>query len=443
MGGIALLARARGHRVSGCDRQGYPPMSELLLAQGITPQVGYDPAGWRQPPPDLVIVGNALSRGNPSVEYLLDSGLPYVSGPQWLAEQVLPGYRCVLVVAGTHGKTTTSAMLAWILECAGLAPGFLVGGVAPNFGVSARLGGGQCFVVEGDEYDTAFFDKRSKFIHYRPHVLILHPVEFDHADIFDDIAAIRRQFHHLVRVVPAGGRIFAHHGDDEINRILAQGCWTPVESFGAGAAGWTPVALEAAWQRLQILHDGQVAAELAWNLAGSHNAHNALAAIAAAAHVGVEPAAACRALASFRPVRRRLERLAAIGGVEVYDDFAHHPTAIRLTLQTLRALVGQRRILAALELASNTMRRGTHRDRLAAALDEADRVWLLPPPELAWSLEAATRALAERRRVCHDAGDIATGLAQQARPGDVIVMMSNGAFGGLQQQLIEELKRAQ
>lgn len=439
MGGLALLARSLGHTVSGSDEDVYPPMSAQLAEHGIRWIRGYEPASWVSPPPDRVIVGNALTRGNPSVEYLLDYGCPLVSGPQWLAEQVLAGRR-VLAVAGTHGKTSTAAALAWLLERAGRQPGFLVGGIARNFGVSARLGEGEDFVVEADEYDTAFFDKRSKFLHYRPNVLIVHNIEFDHADIFEDLTDVHRQFHHLVRTLPRSGRIVARGGDVEIDRVLAMGCWTPVERYAESRVRWTFAPASGDWSRFRIREDGRPIGEVRWGLFGRHNAENAVAAVAAAAPVVASPRA-CHLLASFEGVRRRLERLGTEAGVEIYDDFAHHPTAIRATLQALRGAVGRRRILAALELASNTMRSGIHGRALGAALREADHVFLYRPSGLCWSLEEAVAEPGGNTGIeIHDSiGALCERAGALARSGDVVLVMSNGAFGGLPGRLCQLL----
>lgn len=439
MGGLALLARALGHRVTGSDANVYPPMSTQLQDQGIELMEGHDP-GHLAPAPDRVLVGNAYSRGNPQIEYLLDRGLAYTSGPQWLAETVLPG-RWVLAVSGTHGKTTTSSLLAWVLEQAGLAPGFLIGGVAENFGLSARLGDSPFFVIEADEYDTAFFDKRSKFVHYRPRTLIINNLEFDHADIFDDLTAIQRQFHHLVRTVPGQGRLIVPREDPAVEAVLVQGCWTPREPFGEGpGAGWGVSALSPDYSRLGFSLDGRVAAQGQWELLGRHNALNAAAALAAARHVGVTPAQACAALPGFRSVKRRMEVIGRLRGITVYDDFAHHPTAIRTTVEGLRRRVGQERILAVLEPRSNTMRMGVHRQDLATALAAADEVLVFKPPDLGWDLEAVLAPLGPRSRVSDDIGAMVEGLRQGARTGDHILIMSNGGFGGLHRRLLAALE---
>jgi UDP-N-acetylmuramate: L-alanyl-gamma-D-glutamyl-meso-diaminopimelate ligase len=437
MGGIALLARALGHRVTGSDANVYPPMSEQLAAAGIPLTEGWSPAAL-DPVPDVVVVGNALSRGNPLVEAVLDRDLAYASGPQWLAAHVLRG-RWVLAVAGTHGKTTTSAMLAWILERAGEDPGFLIGGVPVNFGVSARLGTGRAFVVEADEYDTAFFDKRSKFVHYRPRTLVLNNLEYDHADIFPDLAAIERQFHHLVRTVPGRGRIVAPAGDAALARVLAMGCWTPLETTGADS-GWDARLAVDDGSRFEVRWQGRPVGTVAWGLLGRHNVANALSAIAAARHAGVDPALACQALADFRNVRRRLEPRGRAGGVTVYDDFAHHPTAVRATIEGLRRHVGPERIIAILEPRSNTMRLGVHQAHLADALAGADLALVYAPPDLGWSAAEALRPLAERGRVFAALADLVGFAAAAARPGDHLLVMSNGAFGGVHDRLLAALR---
>lgn len=437
MGGLALLARALGHEVEGSDQAVYPPMSDQLAAAGIRLHEGYD-AACLDPPPDQVIVGNALSRGNPAVEYLLDSRLPHISGPAWLAEHVLRN-RHVIAISGTHGKTTTASMLAWLLAEAGLEPGFLIGGVPADFGVSARLGQGRVFVIEADEYDSAFFDKRSKFIHYRPDTLVINNLEFDHADIFRDMEDIRRQFNHLIRTVSGRGLILARAADPEIDTVLGRGCWTPVQRFGIDEGDWQAHILDAAGCHFEVLRAGHSECTIAWNLLGRHNVENGLAALAAAAAAGVQPRQAAAALASFRGVKRRLERLAEIGGITVYDDFAHHPTAIRSTLDGLRARVGGQRILAVLEPRSNTMRLGVHNNDLAAALASADRVWLYQPPDLGWDPHAALAPLAERSEIHTSVEAIVEALAGAARPGDHILIMSNGGFDDIHQRLRRRL----
>lgn len=438
MGGIALLARALGHEVCGSDAKIYPPMSAQLAAQGIALMHGYEPSHL-MPPPDCVIIGNALTRGNSAVEYVLNQGLPYTSGPQWLAENVLRG-RWVLAVAGTHGKTTTSSMLAWILEHAGLAPGFLIGGIPNNFGVSARLGQVPFFVVEGDEYDTAFFDKRSKFIHYRPRTAILNNLEFDHADIFEDLATIEKQFHHLVRTIPASGLIVANGREESIQRVLARGCWTAVEWF-ASDQGWS-AAPDAAGEGCEIFFQDQTQGRLVWDLPGEHNRHNALAAIAAAHYAGVPSPQAIAALHTFRNVQRRLEVRARVNDVTIYDDFAHHPTAISTTLDGLRAKLAaapNTRIIAVLEPGSNTMRMGVHQHTLPPALAAADVVILYDPQSLTWSLSAVAEAIGPKARVFQSTKAIAHFISKEARMGDHVLIMSNGSFNGLHEQLIDAL----
>jgi UDP-N-acetylmuramate: L-alanyl-gamma-D-glutamyl-meso-diaminopimelate ligase len=440
MGGVALLARDLGHEVTGSDAKVYPPMSTQLEAQGIRLMEDYDAAHLDSARPDLVIIGNALSRGNSQVEAVLDRGLRYTSGAQWIAENVLHG-RWVLAVAGTHGKTTTSGMLAWILEHAGLKPGFLIGGVPENFGVSARLGDAPFFVIEADEYDTAFFDKRSKFVHYRPRTAILNNLEFDHADIFPDLAAVSLQFHHFVRTVPGSGLLVVNARDENLSHMLEQGCWTPVEPFGS-EDGWQAVPRKPDASRFQVLFRKQEQGEVSWELLGSHNMANALAAIAAARHAGVPVKTAVAALAKFRNVKRRLEVRGAVRGITVYDDFAHHPTAIAATLEALRAKVGDARILAALELRSNTMRMGVHRDTLAGSLVHADKVWILKPADLNWNLERVTHALDGRGQACPTVEEIIGSLSREARPDDHILIMSNGGFGNIHTRLLEQLQKA-
>jgi UDP-N-acetylmuramate: L-alanyl-gamma-D-glutamyl-meso-diaminopimelate ligase len=436
MGGVAVLARALGHDVTGSDAKVYPPMSTQLEAEGIALCEGYDPKHL-DPAPDLVIIGNALSRGNPAVEYVLDRGLPYTSGAQWVAEHVLQG-RWVLAVAGTHGKTTTSGMLAWILEYAQLKPGFLVGGVPENFGVSARLGDAPFFVIEADEYDTAFFDKRSKFVHYRPRTAILNNLEFDHADIFPDVAAIRRQFHHLVRTVPQSGLLVVNAHDPQLAETLQLGCWTPQEVFG-DARGWQAEPLVPDGSRFRVRFQGREQGVVEWELIGVHNMLNALAAIAAARHAGVPVATGCAALKEFRNVKRRLELRGVERGVAVYDDFAHHPTAIRLTLEALRARVGGQRIVAVLEARSNTMRLGVHREELAPSLAAADRVILFQPADLKWDLNTVAAALDGRGRVFRSVDEIVQALGTELERGDQVLIMSNGGFDGIHTKLLKRL----
>jgi len=441
MGGIALLAREQGVVVSGSDANVYPPMSTQLTTQGIALDEGYEPAHL-EPAPDCVVIGNALSRGNPAVEYVLNEGLAYTSGPQWLAEHVLRD-RWVLAVAGTHGKTTTASMLAWILEYAGLSPGFLIGGVPHNFGVSARAGRAPLFVVEADEYDTAFFDKRSKFVHYRPRTLVLNNLEYDHADIFPDLAAIETQFHHLIRTVPGNGLVISNGADANLARVLARGCWTPVEqvSLQGGDACWQARLQVGDGSRFDVLLDGTPAGTVNWTQLGQHNVHNALAAIAAARHAGVPVSQAVTALAHFQGVRRRLEVRGTAGGVTVYDDFAHHPTAIATTLQGLRKRVGSARILLLLEPRSNTMQMGVHRDTLAAAMQGADAVWLYQPARLGWSLADVARELTVPVAVQSSIDEMVAAVAAATRTGDHILVMSNGGFGGIHDKLLVALQQ--
>ncbi|UCE76158.1 MAG: UDP-N-acetylmuramate:L-alanyl-gamma-D-glutamyl-meso-diaminopimelate ligase [Gammaproteobacteria bacterium] len=440
MGGVAILAREAGFEVQGSDANVYPPMSTQLEEQGIQLMQGYR-AEHLDPAPDQVVIGNAMSRGNPAVEYILDQGLRYTSGPQWLAEHLLQE-RWVLAVAGTHGKTTTASMLAWILEAAGLKPGFLIGGVPNNFGVSARLGEAPFFVVEADEYDTAFFDKRSKFVHYRPRTLVLNNLEFDHADIFTDLAAIQRQFHHLIRTVPGSGRLLVNANDANLSDVLDMGCWTPVETVSVGTfpGQWQARALTEDGSRFAVLLDGNSQGEVAWNQLGAHNMHNALSAIAAARHAGVPVARAIEALCAFSGVKRRLEVRGEVNGIRVYDDFAHHPTAIATTLRGLRDNRRDSRLLAVLEPRSNTMRMGVHRGELAASLAEADAVWLYQPGELDWDLREVAATLIRPALVAADIDELVAAVVDYARPGDRVVVMSNGGFGGIHGKLLDKLQ---
>jgi UDP-N-acetylmuramate: L-alanyl-gamma-D-glutamyl-meso-diaminopimelate ligase len=446
MGGIAAIAKAAGHRVTGSDRNVYPPMSTQLAALGIEVAEGFG-AEQLEPAPDVVVVGNVMTRGVPVIEALLERQIPFASGPEWLAREVLHE-RWVLAVAGTHGKTSTTSMLAWILEYAGLSPGFLIGGVPHDFGISARLGERPFFVIEADEYDTAFFDKRAKFVHYRPRTVILNNLEFDHADIYPDVAAIERQFHHLVRTVPASGLIVHHAGDPQLERALAMGCWTPREPFGrdgAPLARWTArLGTPVDGSCFEVMLDGALAGEVRWQQIGGHNVDNALAAIAAARHAGVPPEVACAALCAFRGIKRRLELRGEIGGVRVYDDFAHHPTAIATTLEGLRRRVGGERIIAVLEPRSATMKRGVHKDTLAAALAPADEVWFYSPPDLGWDAGAVVRTLGSRGHLAGEVDGLVRELAARLRAGDHALIMSNGGFGGLHDKLLAAIgSRAQ
>jgi UDP-N-acetylmuramate: L-alanyl-gamma-D-glutamyl-meso-diaminopimelate ligase len=438
MGGIAAIAREAGHRVTGCDANVYPPMSDQLRALGIELIDGYDPAQLALQP-DLWVIGNVVSRGNPLIEAILDARLPYVSGPQWLAEHALHG-RPVAAVAGTHGKTTTASMLAWVLERAGLAPGFLIGGVPVDFPVSARLGRGQWFVIEADEYDTAFFDKRSKFVHYRPQLAVLNNLEFDHADIFPDLGAIETQFHHLVRTVPRSGWLVSNAGSEALDRVLARGVWSGRESFGA-ASGWheRDVVESPEATAFDIWRGERRIGRCELSLAGAHNRANALAVVAAAARIGVDPEAAIEALGRFGGVRRRLELRGERGGVRVYDDFAHHPTAIASTVAGLRARLGPAaRIFAVLEPRSNTMKLGAMAARLPESLAEADLVFCLAAG-LGWDVGLALSPLGDRANVFGDLDALVDAIVNQARPGDHLLVMSNGGFGGIHARLLARL----
>ena len=452
MGGLAALAREAGHQVTGCDAGVYPPMSDQLRALGIELVEGFG-ADQMTLAPDMYVIGNVVSRARlpdgtpkfPLMEAILDAGAPYTSGPQWLAEHVLQG-RHVLAVAGTHGKTTTTAMLTWILECAGLQPGFLVGGVPMNFDVSARLGNQKCFVIEADEYDTAFFDKRSKFVHYRPRTAILNNLEFDHADIFDDLAAIERQFHHLVRTVPSTGRVVVNGLEESLTRVLTQGCWSEVRSFGAAVSDFTALGEP---HEFEVLRQGQPVAKVKWALTGVHNQLNALAAIAAAEHVGVAPDVAARALGEFQNVKRRMEVRGTVplpgadvnaGKVTVYDDFAHHPTAIRTTLDGLRRVIGpKQRILAVFEPRSNTMKLGTMKAQLPWSLEQADLAFC-HSGGLDWDAREVLAPMGARAQVAASIDELVSQVVAQARPGDHILCMSNGGFGGIHLKLLAALK---
>ena len=437
MGGIAAIAREAGHRVTGCDANVYPPMSDQLRALGIDLIEGFDPDQLRLAP-DLYVIGNVVTRGNALMEAILDAGAAYISGPQWLAENVLRG-RHVLAVAGTHGKTTTTSMLAWMLDQAGLKPGFLVGGVPLNFGISARLGEGVCFVIEADEYDTAFFDKRSKFVHYRPRTAILNNLEFDHADIFADLAAIETQFHHLVRTVPRSGRLVVNSREAALDRVLARGCWSELQRFGARKE--EPGALRARGEphAFDVLRGSLKIARVDWTQLGEHNQLNALAAIGAAEHVGVAPEVAAAALASFENVRRRLELRGEAGGVKVYDDFAHHPTAMLTTINGLRRRAGLARVLAVFEPRTNTMKRGDMAAQLPWALEEADLAFCLQG-HYGWSAAEALAPMGAQAVVADSVDALVAAIVRAAKPGDQVLVMSNGAFGGIHDKLLSALQ---
>ena len=437
MGSLALLARELGHEVSGSDANVYPPMSTQLAEQGIVLQEGYDPAHLT-PAPDMVIVGNAMARGNPAVEYTLDQGMPYMSGPEWLARHVLQD-RWVLAVAGTHGKTSTSSLLAWLLEDAGMSPGFLIGGVPQNFGISARLGGTPFFVVEADEYDSAFFDKRSKFVHYRPRTAVLNNLEFDHADIFSDLAAIERQFHHLVRTVPASGLIIHPAQDEALQRVIKMGCWTPRQTTGEGG-NWQARLLSDDGSRFEVWLDGELQGVAEWQQTGQHNVANALSALAAARHVGVTPAQGIASLGGFRNAKRRMEKLAEVNGITVYDDFAHHPTAIATTLAGLRAQIGDAPLIAVIEPRSNTMRLGSHMAALPTSVADASQVFWYQPAGLDWSLDGVVAGSPVPAQVSDDLDAIVEQVVGSATPQTRVVVMSNGGFGGIHQRLIQALE---
>jgi len=438
MGGIALLARALGHEVTGSDANVYPPMSTQLQTAGIGPMEGFEPSHL-EPAPDVVVVGNAMTRGVPAVEHMLDRGLAYVSGPEWLRENLLRD-RWVLAVAGTHGKTTASSMLAWVLEDAGLDPGFLIGGIPENFGLSARLGSSPFFVVEADEYDTAFFDKRSKFVHYRPRTLVMNNLEFDHADIFDNLAAIQRQFHHLVRTVPGSGLIVHPAGEPALDTVLDMGCWTPRETVGDNG-DWSAEPELPDGSRFRVLLQGEPIGTLDWSQTGRHNMQNALVVLAAARHAGVPPQQAVTALCRFTGVKRRMELRGEIAGVRVYDDFAHHPTAIATTLEGLRKRVGEERIIAILEPRSNSMRMGVHNASLAASLELADLVYLYAPEDLGWDPTPLFAGFAPRLIILKRVEDIVDRVAEEVRAGDHLLVMSNGGFGGIHSKLLDATKR--
>ncbi len=445
MGGIALLARQMGHVVSGSDAHIYPPMSTQLKQLGVVIQEGYDPAQL-DPAPDLVVIGNALSRGNAAVEYVLNRGLAYASGPQYLAQHVLHD-KWVLAVAGTHGKTTTSSILAWILEYAGMKPGFLIGGVPRNFGITARLGETPFFVVEADEYDTAFFDKRSKFVHYRPRTVILNNLEYDHADIFPNIEAIQRQFHHLMRIVPSRGKVILAANDDYLAEVMKMGCWSETEYFTSNnevkkplpKPCWQTTATKTDGSQFAVSLDGEPVGTVNWSLLGEHNTNNALAAIAAARHAGVLPQQAIHALSEFKGIKRRLEVVGQVKGITVYDDFAHHPTAITLTLQGLRNHVGNKRIIAILDVRSNTMRLGIHRNTLGPALTAATQVKLFQSDRIEWNLNEVMRNCPAPIVIYQSIDKIIADVVAEAEADDHVLIMSNGGFAGIHDRLVRAL----
>ncbi len=429
MGGIAAIAKQSGYRVTGCDANVYPPMSTQLEAQGIELIEGWG-VEQLELKPDVFVIGNVVSRGNPLMEEILNRNLPYASGPQWLADTLLRD-KWVLGVAGTHGKTTTTSMLAWILEHAGLNPGFLIGGVPQNFGISARITDSPFFVIEADEYDTAFFDKRSKFVHYHPRTAILNNLEFDHADIFPDLAAIETQFHHLVRTVPGNGLVVCNGREESLQRVIGRGCWTPVEKFGRDD-GWSIDANE------QVSLNGKLQGKLQWDLMGEHNRMNALAALSAARHAGVPVAQGLAALAEFKNVKRRMEVRGTVNGITVYDDFAHHPTAIDTTVAGLRRKVGRARILAVLEPRSNTMKLGVMKDALPGSLKDADLTFCYAG-NLGWDAAGALAPLGSKAVVKDDLNELIEAIAAVAKSGDQILVMSNGGFGGIHEKLLKRL----
>jgi len=440
MGGVAALARAAGFKVTGCDGNVYPPMSTQLRDLGIDIHAGFD-AAQLDVNPDVVVVGNVMSRGMEVVEALLDSGIPYTSGPEWLADKVLRN-RHVLAVAGTHGKTTTASMLAWILEDTGHAPGFLIGGIPGNFGRSASFGESEYFVVEADEYDTAFFDKRAKFVHYRPNTLVLNNLEYDHADIYKDLDAIVWQFHQLLRTVPGSGRIIVNAADDNLAGLLELGCWTPVERFaGDSKTDWTASFTDASERRIRVTAPDGTSGESRWQLGGLHNLENALAAIAAAQSAGVSLQQSLPAMSRFEGVKRRMERTATVGDIAIYDDFAHHPTAIRRTIAALKRRYPAQRIVVAIEPRSNTMKLGVHNIELAAALEKADAIWMYRPADMDASFDAALSSLGPRLRTFNDYDKLVTDMSAKVLAGDQVIFMSNGNFGSARQTLTAVLQR--
>jgi len=434
MGGVAILAKSLGYKVTGSDKNVYPPMSTQLEEQGIELIQGFDPSQL-DTKPDLVVIGNAMSRGNPCVEAVLDKQIPYISGPQWLLEHVLKD-RWVLAVAGTHGKTSTSSMLAWILEYANMKPGFLIGGVPENFGLSARLGETPFFVIEADEYDSAFFDKRSKFVHYHPRTLVLNNLEFDHADIFEDLYAIKKQFHHLMRTVPSTGRVFIPNKDQALMEVKEMGCWSEVEYLGEN---WSAEKIKQDGSAFEVKLDGSNQGEVNWTLLGDHNVNNALAAIAAARHVGVTPEISIAALVEFKSIKRRMEIKGNVNNITVYDDFAHHPTAVKTTLAGLRAKVGTEKIIAVLEPRSNTMKLGIHKEALVESLALADTVYCFEDKNIEWSIRALFAEQGKSVNVETDIDLLIQKIVNEAKPSDHILIMSNGGFGNIHQKLLAKL----
>ncbi|WP_028864853.1 UDP-N-acetylmuramate:L-alanyl-gamma-D-glutamyl-meso-diaminopimelate ligase [Psychromonas aquimarina] len=435
MGGVAILAKSLGYKVTGSDKNVYPPMSTQLEEQGIDLIQGFDP-GQLDCKPDLVVIGNAMSRGNPCVEAVLDKQIPYISGPQWLLEHVLKD-RWVLAVAGTHGKTSTSSMLAWILEYAHMKPGFLIGGVPENFGLSARLGETPFFVIEADEYDSAFFDKRSKFVHYHPRTLVLNNLEFDHADIFDDLNAIKKQFHHLVRTIPSSGRIILPNQDEALMSVKHMGCWSEVEYLGEN---WSCQKVKEDGTLFEVFLNQEKQGQVNWHLMGDHNVNNALGAIAAARHVGVTPEIAIEALAEFKSIKRRMEVKGKVNNITVYDDFAHHPTAIKTTLAGLRAKVGNEKIIAVLEPRSNTMKLGIHKEAVVNALAEADCVYCFETENMQWSMQELFDEQGKAVDISNNIDMLCHKLVEKAQPNDHILIMSNGGFGDIHHKLLEKLQ---
>lgn len=439
MSGVAIIARELGHKVTGSDMKCYPPMSIQLERQGIELMEGYEPSHIPSDV-DMVIVGNVVSRGNAAMEYILENGIPFQSGPEWLLQNVLQS-RWVLAVSGTHGKTTTTSLVTWILQYAGLEPGYLIGGVPENFGVSARLGKSPYFVIEADEYDSAFFDKRSKFLHYHPKTLILNNLEFDHADIFADLDAIKLQFQYLLRTVPGNGLIIHHAPDENLSDVLSRGCWTPGVGFGSANSSWRAELTAADGSRFKVLHQGKEVGEVKWALLGKHNVDNALAAIAAAHHAGVKPEQAIAALAEFKNVKRRLEVKGAVKDIVVYDDFAHHPTAIETTLSGLRAKIGKSRLIAVLEFGSYTMRSGVHKDRIQEALRDADMV-VCKSTDKDWGLKAILARFTQPTAMYQDVDQLISALVPELKAGDHVVIMSNSGFGGIHDKLLASLEKA-